>query len=280
MMAYLISVVCVYNNRSILEEWLIPTLKVQTEPHEIILVDNSGASFASAAEALNYGGEQARGDYIMFVHQDVRLEKETWLQEADAWLERLPRLGVAGVAGISDKSKVGCKELQWNFIKHGVPPKMWGNAITQPEIVQTVDELLLIVPRRVFKLIKFDARTCPGWHLYGVDYCLSALKRGLFTYVLPLPVWHRSTGGGPITPFGILLNGGTMPREYYRDLRRVLQKHRRAHRNIYTTCGVWNTNQPLVWQRGVQLFMMSYRYILKKCKVKLTNGCGKEEQNV
>ncbi|WP_338826218.1 hypothetical protein MTBGP_07190 [Moorella thermoacetica] len=260
------SIVCVYNDKRILNEWLLASLKIQDAPYETILLDNTGSTFTSAAEALNYGGEQARGDYIMFVHQDVRLEKETWIEEAETWLRKLPDLGVAGVAGMSDKNKVGCKELQRNLIKHGVPPKMWGNVITQPEIVQTVDELLLIVPRRVFKLLKFDAQTCPGWHLYGVNYSLSALQRRLLTYVLPLPVWHLSTGGGPSTPFGILLNYGTMPKEYYRDLKRVLKKHRQAHRNIYTTCGIWNTNQPLVLQRGVQLFMMSCRYITKKCK--------------
>ncbi|MGO0122934.1 glycosyltransferase family 2 protein [Desulfothermobacter acidiphilus] len=260
----MISVVCVYNDKKVLGEWLMASLKNQKGAYELILVDNSAASFGSAAEALNHGGEQAKGDYIMFVHQDVRLERETWLEEAEAWLRRLPSLGVAGVAGVSARVGADPREMQWNLIKHGVPPKSWGNVITCPELVQTVDELLIIVPRKVFNFLKFDPQTCPGWHLYGVDYCLRALKKGLLVYVLPLPVWHRSTGGGPETPLGILLNLGVAPKSYYRDLRKLLTKHRRDYRLIYTTCGVWNTYWPLTLQRLAKILSMGWRYTRRR----------------
>lgn len=45
----------------------------------------------------------------------------------------------------------------------------FGADIDEPIPVQTLDELLLIIPRRVFEGHKFDESTCDGWHLYGVE---------------------------------------------------------------------------------------------------------------
>ena len=67
----MISIVCVYNNKEILNKYLIKSLESQTEDYELILLDNTQNKFNSAAKALNNGGRKAKGDYIMFVHQDV-----------------------------------------------------------------------------------------------------------------------------------------------------------------------------------------------------------------
>ncbi len=68
------SIVCVYNNVEILNQYLLESLKSQTILYELILLDNSCNKYKSAAEALNYGGERAKGRYIMFVHQDIKFE--------------------------------------------------------------------------------------------------------------------------------------------------------------------------------------------------------------
>jgi glycosyltransferase involved in cell wall biosynthesis len=62
------SVVCVYNDRAILRDCLLKSLKGQTTAYELILVDNSGRQYNSASEALNWGGRKAKGNYIMFAH--------------------------------------------------------------------------------------------------------------------------------------------------------------------------------------------------------------------
>jgi len=69
----MISVVCVYNNERTFKNVLLKSLENQTVGFELIALDNRGGRYRSAAEALNYGGEQAKGDYIMFVHRDVSL---------------------------------------------------------------------------------------------------------------------------------------------------------------------------------------------------------------
>ena len=95
----MISIVCVFNDWEVLERFLLRSLDTQTAPYEMHLVDNTNGRFKSAAEALNFGGQQATGKYIMFVHQDVYLASTVWLESVENTLDTLPKLGIAGVAG-------------------------------------------------------------------------------------------------------------------------------------------------------------------------------------
>ena len=69
----MISIVCVYNNERLLADFLLDSLSRQTVHYELITIDNTENQFTSAVQALNCGGRKARGKYIMFVHQDIRL---------------------------------------------------------------------------------------------------------------------------------------------------------------------------------------------------------------
>ena len=79
----MISVVCVYNNEAILKVALSRSLQSQTATFELILLDNRDGRYRSAAQALNDGGRRAIGDFIMFVHQDMWLASDTWLEDAE-----------------------------------------------------------------------------------------------------------------------------------------------------------------------------------------------------
>ncbi len=186
----MISLVCVYNDEDILNNYLLKSLNRQNVNHELFLIDNSKGKFKSAAEALNYGGEKAKGKYVMFIHQDVDLIVDNWLEVSERLLDSIPDLGVAGVAGKSESQKEVISNL-----KHGNPPHFAGGIqISEPEQVQTLDECLLIIPKTVFNTLKFDEQTGYGWHLYGVDYCLSVKMLDLNVYVLPSSVNHKSSG--------------------------------------------------------------------------------------
>lgn len=232
----MISIVCVYNNEKILNDNLLKSLKGQTSEYELILIDNTQSKYTSAAKALNWGGEKAKGDYIMFVHQDVDLYDDKWLAIAENILSSIPNLGIAGVAGMSDKGNTN-KERGRNIIKHGNPATIWswGNAIQKPEIVQTLDECLIIIPKVVFNKLKFDENVCDGWHLYVVDYCLSCSEIGLKAYAIPMFIYHRSAGSSFST-------------QYYSTLKKVLKKHRKHYKKIYTTMGDWSTSCPLMME--------------------------------
>lgn len=246
---------------------LLKSLSHQTATYELILLDNTCSVFESAAKALNDGGSRATGKYIMFVHQDVSFETATWLEEAERILDSLPSLGVAGVAGVAgmSESSKNIKERVRNIIYYGKDRRTWGRPIDAPEIVQTLDCCLFMVPKIVFDVLKFDENTCDDWHLYGEDYCLSCGSKGLSTYVIPLSVYHVSLGISSTNRIKILLKLGALPKPYYTTLKKLIDKHRYNYKYIYTTCGEWNTYQPVLLQRIIMLARASLELAVDKC---------------
>jgi len=259
----MISVVCVYNNKSILENYLLKSLKNQTVNYELINLDNTQGKFKSAAKALNYGGEQAKGKYLMFVHQDVDLCSNIWLNEAEKMLDRLSNIGIVGVAGRSEN-----KEGVITNIKHGIPIRFAGKIqIRKPTEVQTVDECLIIIPKSVFNKLRFDEKVCNDWHLYSVDYSLSIKKLGYNVFVIPKYIYHLSSGFKPIGKLERTLRG-PLQRSYYLSLKKVLYKHKNYYEKIYTTCGICKTTYPLCFQRVQSIIKNRFALLLKKNMIK------------
>jgi hypothetical protein len=241
----MISVVCVYNNREILEKFLLKSLNDQSTEYEVILMDNTEGKFKSAAEALNEGGKKAEGKYIMFVHQDIDLKSCEWLERTENMLNSLDELGVAGVAG-----RIKYKNGMVTNIEDGIPPhRISSSPIKSPEKVQTLDECLFIVPKYVFDIFKFDEKTCNDWHLYAVDYCLTIKKNGLNVYVIPSFVYHRSPGYSYSETFDL-------------TLKKVLKKHRNEL-VIYTTMKDWVTFYPVNIQKSWPVFKEKTIWVLK-----------------
>ena len=247
----MISVVCVYNNQSIFANVLLKSLRKQTAVYELIALDNASGRFRSAAEAYNFGGASAKGDYIMFAHQDMWLATSTWLEHAERTLRHLPALGVAGVAGVVSMSERGGTTSGWvsrngqvssiGFLDETTVVEMPAVRVTQE--VQTLDECLLLVPRPVFDKLKFDETTFDGWDYYGADYCLSANILGFKTYVIPAPCNHccaRSTLR--IWEFKDLL----------KYQKRLYSKHRHNYETIWTWMGEINRRNLLMW--SLQMF--------------------------
>ncbi len=221
----MISVVCVYNNELTFKNVLLKSLESQSAEYELIPVDNRNENFKSAAEALNCGAMNARGKYIMFVHQDVSLGYIGWLEDAEAYLDSLPDAGVAGVAGVCSEYKTWRDNFRYSLQFVNRLNRENGN-ITRPEEVQTLDECVLIVPRPVFDKIKFDSSTFDGWDCYGTDYCLSVKNICLKSYVLPLPCSHS-----------------TMRSRYkvweFRDLIKYQKKLHKKYRAQYREISAW-----------------------------------------
>ena len=69
----MISIIRVFNDEKLLSKYLLKSLKNQTACNELILIDNTKNKFKSASKALNYGAKKAKGEYLMFIHQDVKL---------------------------------------------------------------------------------------------------------------------------------------------------------------------------------------------------------------
>jgi SAM-dependent methyltransferase len=265
----MISIIVVYNNRQTLDEVLLESLKSQSVKFDIIAIDNTKGRFKSAAEALNYGGEKATGKYLMFVHQDVELDSNLWLENVEKLLDNIPDLGIAGVVGMSEKGSNN-KERGRGYISDCGEIWQWSNAVQKPEEVQTLDECLLIVPKTVFEKYKFDEKTFDGWHYYGADYCLSVRQMGLKAYVIPAFIYYRSLRSNSK---GLL--------EYQK---RLYKKHQKNYRNIYTTTGeiskrklILRTIQAFLHPFSAKLFTPWTEYLKKElsdCNTVLDLGCG------
>jgi hypothetical protein len=245
----MISIVCVFNDRKVLDEYLLKSLKIQTVPYELILIDNTNKQFLSAPAALNYGGKNAKGDYLMFVHQDVDLSSDNWLANIEESLNSLYNLGAAGVAG---KSKDGLV----SNIKHGIPPILAGTIhINNPTKAQTLDECLFIIPKPVFNNYKFDEETCNDWHLYAVEYCLRVKKLGLDIFVLPNYIYHASAGY-------------SISKSYFFILEDLLKNYKNDYTRIYTTVWNWNSSYSFYLQKVWYLIRLRIsnfrRYLIKK----------------
>lgn len=241
----MISIICVFNNIDKLKQCLLDHLEKQTTNYELILLDNVDKKFKSAAEALNYGGSQANGEYLMFVHQDIELHSNIWLQETEEILNGLHNVGIVGVAGIANK-----KTKVVSNIKHGNPPTLAGDTqLFHPLRVQTVDECLFFIPKNLFLIYHFDEINCHDWHLYAVDYSLSINIKGFSAYVIPQFVFHNSLGL-------------SMSPKYYITMRNLLKKHKKYYRIIYTTMGTWYSYYPIELQMIVKKiknkFLMFY----------------------
>lgn len=223
-----ISIICVYNDRDVLENHLLKSLEKQTIEYELILLDNTLNKFNSSAEALNYGGRKAKGQYLMFIHQDFEFCFNTALIEILNTLKTLENIGIAGVAGKYSRNCV-------SNIYEGQPPVRAGQIhITDPVEVQIIDECVIIIPKKIFEKLQFDEVTCDNWHLYAHDYCLAAKRAGYKVYVLPIAGYHASDGNS--------FNS----KAYYPTLKKFIEKYKNDYKWINTTAaGSWATFYPL-----------------------------------
>jgi hypothetical protein len=256
----MISIISIISNDVIAKEFLLHGLSRQNTRYDLILLDNRRSSYRSAAQAYNEGSAKAKGDYLMFIHQDVLLPCCNWLKEAEESLSTVSNLGIAGVAGMLQPTFINDFEVYaryylleklnlskvWYYryargnVFHGSEKKFWGGKfISEVLSTRTLDELLLIIPARVFENSKFDETTCDDWHLYGVDYSLSTTQERRDVCVLPHSVIHLSTGK---------VNKAYLARAYFKTLMKLIEKHR-TEKIINTAHAPWSTRPKLTeWQ--------------------------------
>ena len=225
-----VSIVCVYNNNHVLSEFLLKSLKIQKMEYDLILIDNRNNKFSSAAAALNYGAKKAKGDYLVFAHQDIKIDNPCWIEETINQIKLLDNPGIVGIAG-----KTNDRFIRTN-IKHGIPPNIVSFFnLEKVEIASTVDECIFIIPRKVFDILQFDEKTCFDWHLYATDYSLAVSRLGFNAYLIPSELIHAS-------------KGSSMSESYYKTLSKIQKKY--LSKVIFRNCmGDWYNYIPINFQK-------------------------------
>jgi len=218
----MISIICCFNNYKTYNEMLYKSVSKQKAEYEIIAIDNSKGKFESSAQALNYGASISKGEYLVFVHQDMEFMQEDFLQSLKRYLDELND-SIIGLAGMKDALGV------YTNLKHGSNKKYAGDfRVNEPIEMQTLDECLIAMKRDTYLKLKFDEVTCYNWHLYAVDMCLAGNLINVKSYVIPLEAYHKSCG--------------VISREYKKNLYKIIKKYRKSYDVIYTTCSVSYTN--------------------------------------
>ena len=247
----MLSLICVYNDEKKLEKYLLSSLKEQTSPYDLVLIDNTKKEFKSAAEALNFGALKAKGDYFVFLHQDISFTSKQSLEKLEKILQQLPQKVIIGPAGALQLDKKNSVVV--TNIMHGEPPLYAGGytglKINAPYRVQTLDECMIVIPKEVFDILKFDNIVCNGWHLYGVDYCISASRMNIPICAVPADVYHGSNGSN------------SMNNEYYNILKKVARKHRSSVDFLNTTTGCWPTSWLLLNIKIIKI--LTYKFMNK-----------------
>jgi hypothetical protein len=243
----LISVICCYNNKDILNNMLYNSIKSQSLDCEFVPINNINNKFKSAAVALNYGASMSSGKYLIFAHQDIVLNDNLCLESLINYFNVNSQL-IIGFAGRNEDSEV------YTNMTHGVKHIYAGEKrVVGLKEVQTLDESFIAISRELFNKYKFDEKTCDNWHLYTVDLCLTLREHNIKSYVVPCNVHHKSSG---------MINKG-----YYDTLDKVVKKHKETFDTIYTTCSIIRTSYTysLLYRiyGNIKLIIKHFLYFIK-----------------
>jgi len=195
----MITVVTSITSKQIWKNNLKRTLSYQDIPFKLIRANPKLSLF----EAYNSIPE-IETDFLGFFSQDINLLSKDWLRRAESYLKTLTKCGICGIAGW----KRGGANVEGYFVaSYGTDPKdlkcfyhgklypgrVRGAPFSYPKEVQVLDDMVMLLSKKVWEQAKFDAETFQ-FHSGGFDYCLQVkYKLGLKHYVLPLPTWENST---------------------------------------------------------------------------------------
>lgn len=166
--------------------------------HEIIGIHDA----TSLAGGYNRGLHAARGDIVVFAHDDARILSADF---AARLLGALARHDVVGVAG--SRTLLGGA---WHFAGHphvcgqiAMPGDDSGRIVTLYEVgrpesagLQVLDGVFLAARRETALRVGFDEARFDGWHLYDIDFSYRAAQMGLdCASCNKLLLVHSSRGG-------------------------------------------------------------------------------------
>lgn len=151
---------------------------------EYIIADNSNGNEFDAYQAISAFLKQARGKFIVIVHQDVRaIDNRQQLLDCLSNLENKDAswaiCGNAGSMGYHE-SAIYIQYESHRETTDGLPVQ-----------VKSLDENFLVIKSQSNLTISADLK---GFHLYGTDLCIIAKFLGYTSYVIPYMVLHLSKG--------------------------------------------------------------------------------------
>jgi Glycosyltransferase like family len=170
-------------------------------PHEIIGIHDS----KSAAEGLMRGYASARGDTLIFSHDDIEFLRPDLAQKLQSHLARFDIVGIAGTTRLSHPlwSGSGPPHLFGQIAYPDPNPdpnqkftvEIFGLPTPAVPKIQSLDGVFIAATRKAIEQNPFDPVNYTGRHLYDADFCLRAHRQGLkLAVACDLPMIHLSHG--------------------------------------------------------------------------------------
>ncbi len=141
------------------------------------------------AASFNKGAELARGDVLVFMHNDVIIHDPSWPKKIRAFVMGTEMAGVVGLYGAKRIRSDG--SLMGRGIMHAKAGK--GTLVSNRVEVAVVDGLFMALKREVFEKIgRFDEGFV--MHYYDKDLSLRSLHACFHNYVVNIPFTHEGAG--------------------------------------------------------------------------------------
>lgn len=164
----------------------------------------------SLCEGYNRGALMARGDVLIFCHDDIDFVHDDFGDRVLAHLDAHDVIGVAGTTHLvsGDWSHAGLPHVHGQMI-HRTPNDLaleaskmdgylyMGIGLQRPLIdnVQALDGVFIATKRAVWEALRFDQDVFDGFHLYDVDFSYRAFLAGYKVAIgLDLLLVHFSIG--------------------------------------------------------------------------------------
>ncbi len=172
--------------------------RMSNHPHEIIGVHDA----KSLCEGYNRGARMAKGDILVFSHDDIEIVTPDFAPRLLAHMRRFDGVGICGTTLLAGSTWVEAGQ-PWvhGHIVHRKPGEpgyllmVNGCDTAVVEQAQAWDGLFFAVQRTVWEKIGFDEQTFDGFHLYDVDFSFRAHLAGFnLALVMDLLLIHDSMG--------------------------------------------------------------------------------------
>ncbi len=233
----MISVICVYNNKAVLKDMLDASVEKQSlKDFEKVFIDNTNNQFTGAAAALNFAASVAKGDILVFAHQDVEFCDDNSFEKIQKFCNESD-FGIVGVAGVILHDKNVYSSVVTDKDRQRV-----GVLSDTVKKVDCIDECLMIIKKQNFEGFSDFGKT---WHFYAVEYSLRMAEQAKDILLLPIEIYHLSPGW-------------SLNKTYWTTLKQVAKRFK-SHKIIPTTLGQYHNNCLL----PIEIFL---RKILRKIR--------------
>ncbi|MCF0141538.1 MAG: hypothetical protein HUJ78_05970 [Mogibacterium sp.] len=202
-----VTIVCCYNDKRTYEDF-IDSLSTQTEPYELLGIDNGNGKFSSCSKAFNYAVKSVTTEYVIFSHQDILFTEYDTLEIFTNYMRECNDFALMGVAGT-----IG--DIELTNIVHGKQRKPAGKPFNGTLRTNNMDECWFGCRTEWIKENPFNEELCNGWHLYSNERALYATSQNMPCYITDITFVHLSTGRADYSFYETFYNICNEYREYF-----------------------------------------------------------------